>query len=336
MSVSIVSSMSPAEPGAFLAPPQLLRLVRRRAGLIAGCAFGGALVGFVAAHLMTPYFTATAILSVDNSRFLIPELQGASGAGNAPIDPQPAVHTEAAAIAAPQLVYGVIDKLQLRKMPEFNPPLRPKSIVGKIIAPVHDLLGSLRNKSDSPNASNELVYDTVLQDLSVLPDSKSTTIEVAFASHQPQLSADFVNLLVRLYIELLDAQRRTVDQSANGALNQQLQQVSGEIKGLQQQLQDLRAKTNYVGLRAGSVGQQQMEDLATAADEASVQRARAEAAWQRARAIMQQGHPDALASVLDSPTISQLRQQEFERRTARGRPVAALRVRISRGALGAC
>jgi len=67
-----------------------------------------------------------------------------------------------------------------------------------------------------------------------------------------------------------------------------------------------------VGLRAGSLGQQQLEDLASVASKASVERAEIEAQWQRASVLSQRGSSDDLNTVLNSPTIAALRTQETQ------------------------
>jgi succinoglycan biosynthesis transport protein ExoP len=65
-----------------------------------------------------------------------------------------------------------------------------------------------------------------------------------------------------------------------------------------------------VNLRAGSVGQQQLEELATAAARAAIERSQLESTYERAATLSKQGASDALASVLNSPTIAQMREQE--------------------------
>jgi succinoglycan biosynthesis transport protein ExoP len=74
----------------------------------------------------------------------------------------------------------------------------------------------------------------------------------------------------------------------------------------------LRTKGEVVGLRAGSLGQQQLEDLASAASKASVERAEIEAQWQRASVLSRRGSSDDLNTVLNSPTIAALRTQETQ------------------------
>jgi succinoglycan biosynthesis transport protein ExoP len=74
-------------------------------------------------------------------------------------------------------------------------------------------------------------------------------------------------------------------------------------------------------VRAGSISQQQVEVLATEASNDSLDRAKLEAQLQQANALIKQGAWDDLASVLSSPTISKLREQE----SAQAQQVAALR-----------
>ena len=67
-----------------------------------------------------------------------------------------------------------------------------------------------------------------------------------------------------------------------------------------------------VALRAGSIGQQQAEQLTIEEARISVERSQIEANLARASAAAASGNADELASVLDSATISRLRDQEAE------------------------
>jgi Mrp family chromosome partitioning ATPase len=88
--------------------------------------------------------------------------------------------------------------------------------------------------------------------------------------------------------------------------------VRKEIEQIEARMQALRTQSGLVSLRAGSVGQQQTEDLATAAAKATEQRSEIEANLARAQAAVSIGASDELASVLGSETISRLREQEAE------------------------
>jgi Mrp family chromosome partitioning ATPase len=93
-------------------------------------------------------------------------------------------------------------------------------------------------------------------------------------------------------------------------MTDRIAQVSSDVAALEKQMMDLRNSNDMVNLRAGSVGQQQLEELATAAARAAIERSQLEATYNRASALAKQGSSDALSTVLNSPTIAQMREQE--------------------------
>jgi succinoglycan biosynthesis transport protein ExoP len=91
---------------------------------------------------------------------------------------------------------------------------------------------------------------------------------------------------------------------------QRVDAVRANLNKLEQQMRDLRSKDDLVGVRAGSIPQQQVEILATEASNDSLQRAQLEAQLEQADGLIKAGAWDDLGSVLSSPTISKLREQE--------------------------
>ncbi len=119
-----------------------------------------------------------------------------------------------------------------------------------------------------------------------------------------------MNTLITEYISSRAKRRVTANQGANTALTERIDQVRQDLAGLEKEMRDLRTKGDLVGTRAGSVGQQQVEELATAVTRATVERAQLQTSYERAVALSSQGSSDALASVLGSGTVSRLRDQE--------------------------
>ena len=284
---------------------ELLHILRRRSAFIAICGLAGALLGLVYARTLLPQFTAFSLIAVEGDRFAIPELRGALSNDNIP-DPMPIVRTEMQALNSPDLVRGVVEHLYLADLPEFNAELRPPG-----------LLKSLRTElfpDTTPPPSREQIEDsvvnTVLHSLSIFQDNRSLAIEVSFTSENAARSADVINTLVADYIKSRADRRLSANRDANGAMTKRTDELRQEIVDLEKRIQDLRDRNGLVLLRAGSVGQQQLEELTTALARASVERAELQTSYDRATTLVQQGNSDALSGVLSSPTITQLRQQE--------------------------
>ncbi len=300
------------EDGAVLSVAQVLKVLRKHAPLIVLVTIVFAVGGFLYARSVPKTYTASMSIALDGDRFAIPELQGALRGQNSP-DPMPMVKTELQAIAARGLVQSVVDSLELVKDPEFNAALRPPTVFGGFMDQVSALI-SPRGQSDlvTPARLNEAVLTEASKSLSTFQDNRSLVISLGFTSENPKLSATFLNTLVADYLASKADRQSGANRAADDVLDKRIAQMTTELDDLGKKLNDLRSSGEFIALRAGSVGQQQVEDLVSAAARASVERAQIEASTTRAGALVRAGSTDALAGVLDSPTISRLRQQESE------------------------
>jgi uncharacterized protein involved in exopolysaccharide biosynthesis len=283
----------------------MLTLLRRNIWSIISYAIVISLAVFAITVTMPKTYTATGALIVEGDRFSIPEIDGALRDANTP-DPMPKVRSEAQAIRSRQLLQGVIDSLDLAKDPEFNPSLYSSSPLAEARRALSLVLGS----RTTPEEINQAVLDSVMRSLTVFQDNRSLVIDISFTSRDPELSAAFINTLIQHYTDGLAEARAKASRAANAVLWQQLNQTQVEIDGLEARIRRLRIDTGLVSLPAGSVGQQQLEELSVAAARAGVERARVETTWNQAKALTQENRPEELASVLESPTIARLRPLE--------------------------
>jgi uncharacterized protein involved in exopolysaccharide biosynthesis/Mrp family chromosome partitioning ATPase len=250
-------------------------------------------------------------MSVEGTRFTIPELQGALAPAASP-DPFPVLRTEVQALTAPAQLETVIAALHLDDDPEFNAALRPKTLLDRVKgafgALTTPLLASGPQAEVPPN--DEQVVAAVTRALTVFQDNRSLVISVAFTSHDPLLSAKFVNTLISSYVQSRARHDANANRGANAVMEQRIDQVRGDLEAIEKQMNTLRSSNTLVALPAGSVGQQQVQELTTAAQQATLARTQLEETYNRAVAALKAGSSDQIAAVLNSPTISQLRDQE--------------------------
>ncbi len=291
----------------------LVSRLRRYAVAIGLCALLGAAGAYMYTRALPKSYTASAAVAVEGDRIAIPELQGALKDDNAP-DPMPLVHTEVQALYGRQLVEGVTSELHLERNPEFNAALRPPTLLDRVRGWFQGFLPASGAAPGTPTTgpSNDGLIGAVMHNLVISQDNRSLVIGIAFSAHDPALAARFVNTLIADYIEGRAQRRVAANQGANAAMNQRIDQVRADIERIEQQMRDLRRQSGQVGLPAGSVGQQQLQELATAASRATLDRSQIEANYERAQAMASGGSSDALASVLGSETISRLRGEESQ------------------------
>ncbi len=324
MSNSLALPSHSLTPSHALAPPakvgvgHILAALRRRAWLIVLCALLGGVAAYSISKTLPRLYSASGTVVLAAQHFAIPELEGALR-GVADSDPMLLVHTEMQALSSAELVGAVSNELHLETMPEFNPALR-------VPGPFDIAMGWIRSKLSGPGlpepsyAKQQAVLAEVSRNLTVFNDNRTLVVTVGFTSPDPVLSAEFVNRLLKNYRASRTQQRSQANEEANSTLLSRIAELNQEIAGLEKRAADLRDKSQYIGVRAGSVGQQQVEDLATAAGKAKLDRSQLQATWERASALAKQGASDQLAGVLASDTMSRLRDQE----TLEARQYAAL------------
>lgn len=167
-------------------------------------------------------------------------------------------------------------------------------------------------------------------------DNRSLVISIAFTSQDPQLSAKFVNTLIDDYVASRARHRVDANEGANAVIEKRVDQARADLAAIEQQMRDLRDKGDVVGVRAGSIGQQQVEELTTAAARAAVERSplRGELRARRSRRQTGLGRRACLrAELADRLPFARSGSPGFEpHRTA----FLALRTRLSRHAQREC
>ena len=291
----------PLVEDAAFSPLQLVGILRRSWPLILlfGLLFGAAGYAFTVTSIAKQYTTA-GTLSIDMERFAVPALQGAL-TGESMADPMPVVRSEVQILTSRALLQEVADELNLIADPDFNSTLRPptfqeqlrRTIAGALPLSMSQPLADFGllpdvTKPDGPvpeAAVRDGVIGSLLRNLSIINDNRSTIVVVQFTASEPKKAATIVNSVIKHYITDKSQGRATANTDANAELSRRVVDARTEIDTLERKIADTRAKYNLVQTRAGSVGQQQLEDLSSALTRASADRAQAVANYQRAAAI---------------------------------------------------
>ena len=308
MNVSASSMGVNSAPDTTIGVVQVISLVRRNIVTIIICALFAAVCAYAFAKSHPARYTASASIAIEAQSFAIPELEGAVRSATLP-DPMPVVRTEMQALTSVQLVQQVIAKMGLDRLAEFNPALRAPTVFESMKQRLQRVL-PLSSSSSATFDAAQAVQSEVLRALVVTQDNRSLVIGVAFTSKDPRLAATFVNDLIDAYLEAQSARRTSANRAANAELLQRIDDTRNGLASLEQKMRDLRDKNELVGLRAGSIGQQQLEEFATAAARAGLDRADLEAKYERARSLASGGFSGDVDNVLASPTITRLREQE--------------------------
>lgn len=312
---------------------QLAKSLWRRRVFIAVCGMLLGALAFVATKQLPQRFTASALVTVDTQRFTVPELQGLVGVDN-PVDPSPQVRSETLLLRSPALLRKVVDELKLADDPEFNPLLRapgfadqaknlirgvfsgeflPDAVVERLTAWGVSLPARSDPKPLGAQAVREIVIGSLSDNLAVFNDGRSLVISVTFTSESADRAAQVINHLFESYLGEKREVRASRNREGMAALQARLEEARNELGAAEQRVRVFRERHGLVAVRAGSINQQQVEDLATALARAGEERARIGANWERAQNSARRGAiPTDIVDVLTSQTVTQLRQREAE------------------------
>ncbi|HVB69221.1 MAG TPA: polysaccharide biosynthesis tyrosine autokinase [Acetobacteraceae bacterium] len=309
-----------------IGPAQGLKALRRNWRLLLVCALTFGVFGYVGAKVLLPQqFTASGAVAVDNRSVAVPALEGAL---KSPVlaDPMPVVRSEVAILQSPALIRSVVRDLKLQNDPNFNTTLRPPPLLTRLKLDVARMLPTAlsRAAADSgvlpdirqsapppPQVVDDIVVGNVQRRLSVYNYGQSLVITVQFRAPSGQTAAAVVNDLIRRYMAEKQAVLDQANTAANATLSQRLQSVRARVDALEQKIQQTRQTYEIVQTRAGTVGQQQLQELSAALTRASTDRAALQADYARASSLAQLGGgtPDGVQG-LNAGTIAVMREQE--------------------------
>lgn|GEM_PF-1557680 len=314
----------------------LVRSLWRGRYLILACGLLAGTVAYAATKQLPKRYTADGLVAIETQRLVVPELQGVVGAETLN-DPTPQVRSEVLMLRSPALLRAVADDLNLIEVEEFNPQLRPPSfsqrlrsapleafraIFAMLPAPAAAWLEShgiapppsAQQPPPTPHAIREAVVEALQSNLAVFNDNRSLVISVAFTSEDPNRAAEFVNRLVARYLEEKQEARATANRGGANALQARLAEAQAELEAVERQVQEVRERHRLIAVRAGSVGQQRLEEITSALARAGEERARIEANFQRATVLARSGAIPVtdLADVQMSQNVGRLRDRESE------------------------
>ena len=296
---------------ALLDPAKLLATLWRGRWLVLACGIACAAAAFLGARQLPARYTAEAILVVEMDR-LMPELQGAVSKDSAQ-DPLPRVRTEVQVLRSPALMQTIIRERGLDQLPEFNPALRPPGVADRLLAFAQPLATALGlGKPVTERERDQRVLARALDALAITHDNRSLAIVVNFTARDAELAAQVANDVVRHYLDDKLNERARTNREAHAALTRRAAEVRADVDELERRVREMRVRESLIELRAGSVGQQQVEELAIALARAQANRAQVEAEYERASSLTAAGRVTELASVVGAQTISALRAREVE------------------------
>jgi polysaccharide biosynthesis transport protein len=230
------------------------------------------------------------------------------------------VQGEAQVLKSNSLAEEVVKRTNLITVPEFNSRLRRDSFSTILFGPyywlestIKSLIAPAPNTPDPDAAHAELVaVSQALQShLTVVNDGTSSVLTIRIDSEDPKLAATLANTYASAYLDAqLDAKFAAL-QRANSWLNDHLNDLKSKAEDSDRAVQVFAAQNNLTLNNQGTtVTEQQVSEINTQLVLASADLAQKQANLNQVESLLKNGGISAAASVLSSPLIQNLREQE--------------------------
>jgi exopolysaccharide transport family protein len=220
-----------------------------------------------------------------------------------------------------ELASRVVDKLHLDQDGEFLSPTTIEEATQfiQLLNPLHYIRASITDQL-SPEQKRELlrkrVVDKLLSRLSVAQVQLSTAIQIDCQSENPVKAALIANTYAEAYVEDQLNAKLEATQSATRWISSRLGKLAEDARIAEATLEQYKAANHLtdVATQSGtgtiSVLDQQIGAATQQLMQAQMDRAQAEATLSRVRSLVASGHAADVSSVVNSPLIASLREQE--------------------------
>jgi len=297
----------------------LYRTLRKRLGLIVSVTLGLTALVMVVVLQQTPLYTAETQVLLDRQKMQVTDMEAVMS--GMPAD-SATVDSEVEILQSRALAERVVERLDLVADPEFNSNLREPSLL-RWLDPRVWIGEALKLVEAAPAPQNEElraraelngVINALLGRLTVSRQRLTYVINISFVSENPAKAARIANEIAETYIlDQLEAKFDATRQ-ANDWLSRRLGELRQQVQDSERAVELFRAENGLESLGAGvTVGEQQLSELNAQLILARTNLAEARAKYERAQQIRRSGGTiESMADVVQSGTISQLRQKQAE------------------------
>lgn len=296
----------------------LYRTLRKRLGLIVSVTLGLTALVMVVVLQQTPLYTASAQVLLDRQKMQVTDMEAVIS--GLPAD-SATVDSEVEILKSRALAERVVDRLNLMQDPEFNGALRepsflrwidPRFLLGELLALVSAEPAPI-NEEMRARAERDGVVNSLLGSLNVTRQRLTYVINLSVTSEQPAKAARIANAYADTYIlDQLEAKFDATRQ-ANEWLSRRLGELRQQVQDSERAVEIFRTEQGLESSSGVTVSEQQMSELNAQLILARTALAEARAKYDRARQIRTSGGSiESMADVVQSGTISQLRQKQAE------------------------
>ncbi len=299
----MIWSENPA-PAEEFAIPRFLSVIVERRWLILGCAVLG-VTGGVLGYLDQPSrYSAEAVLALDARK--LQALPTESVVSSLPQE-SPVLRTEVDIISSRSMAERVLARLQTSGVDVAKGfGLTPNSEANSQA----DQTTATTSRNARAHIQQRDLLDELTSKVQVTNDGRSYTIYVSFTGMDPDFAAAVANAYAEAYISYQVDLQTTATRRVSDWLGTRLVSMRNELERSEHAATSFREKSGIVKSNGTTLLSQQIAGLNAELARLRAQRAGAAARLATALDLLKKNNGMALAEVLSSPTIQQLRTEE--------------------------
>ncbi|AXU20837.1 hypothetical protein C7W88_17595 (plasmid) [Novosphingobium sp. THN1] len=301
---------------------RILNLLRREALWIVGIVTVAVALGVIATLLMTPMYTATASVLVEQQADQILEGSELTPAASYQ-DADRFLQTQVDVLNSRSLATRVVQAEKLATDPSFFEAVKNR------LPESSDLPSDLVGKKALDDYRLEQAIELLQKNLTITLPRESRVISIGFRSANPALSAKIANSVAQRYIEGNLNRKFESSSYARDFLAQQLQEARTKLEASERELNGYSRAAGLIrvagqGANADrettlSVTNESLVQANSAANQAAAERAAAEDRWQAIANVPVLTTPQALANPAMQAMIKQKAEIDAELAAARAR-----------------
>jgi capsular exopolysaccharide synthesis family protein len=261
--------------------------------------------GYYALGVADPQYRAKAELTLEVRNNQVVDIESVmSGVSTE----QAALNTELEIIQSRRLLGQLVDKLDLVDDPEFNPELRPASLLSQARSAVTGIFGpGDETVTDAtPKSPRDKVIDALRNALSASVRRDTYVFSISATTGNAEKSARIVNALANSYIEEQIAVKFAATERAVDWLSKRVTELEGDLQEKQNSLESARSETDLISPQALEGLNVQSKDLRDRLQEMQDRVTAKEQEVSRLRNLQQDGRRADIIAATEDPTLRRL------------------------------
>ena len=266
---------------------------------------------------MPRQYTAEAAILIEPQRTQVSDLQAISPDTG---DVSGLVRTQIDILRSPELVRGVVERLHLTDVAEFEPKGGGTIFQAKLLLQKYGLLAAPEVFRPTHQQLVEIATAVLSTKIGFANEIRSSVLNVTVTTQDPELSAQIANEIAKHYLDFKRQEKFAAMQKAHDWFQEQIGTLAGQLRAANLAVEQYRQQHRLdeeppnddpgSSARTPTINRQQLDTISRQLVDISRERARKEAQLTQAQSAMRgETQASTLPEVLVSPVIGQLLAQ---------------------------